>query len=96
VESAPLAGPEWPLALELSHLNVKTPANIDLDGPDALKSIFNAECSLISWNAVPRSFLTEDNEVEENPDFAFEELGMDYDDDDDDDEDIDLNNLPAF
>jgi len=96
VESGPLAGREWPLSLELTYLDAKPPPSIDMGGPEALKLIFNEGCSLVSWNAVPKAFLTEDNEVEENPDSAFERLGMDYDDDDDDDDDIDLSSLPDF
>jgi hypothetical protein len=86
VESAPLAGPEWPLSLELSYLDAKAPAGIDLGGPEALKCIFDEECSLVSWNAVPRAFLTEDNEVDNDPDSAFERLGMDYDDEQDEED----------
>jgi hypothetical protein len=83
VESAPLAGREWPLSLELSYLDAKPPASLDLKGPDALQSIFDEECSMIAWNAPPRAFLTEDNEIEDDPDSAFERLGSDYEDDED-------------
>lgn len=56
VEYSPLAGPCWPLALELQHLGVKRPEEIDMAGPVALTSIFDAGCSPFNGIEIPKHF----------------------------------------
>lgn len=91
VEAAPLAGASWPLALELTHLEVKAPPSIDTGGPNALKAIFDEGCSLFEWNKSPPAFLDADDELEVEfaPDSALGDVGGGYEDDDEDDEDDD-------
>jgi hypothetical protein len=85
IEGRPLSGPTWPLTLELTHLGIKPPPSVDLDGPAALKAIFNERCSLFSWDRHPLAFLDADDEIELNPDSALGEFGPGYEDDDDPD-----------
>lgn len=86
VESSPLAGPCWPLSLELSHFGVRRPRAIVLDGPAALTGIFEAKCSLFDWDRHPQVFLDDDDELDEAPTHALGQMGSDYDDDDPEDE----------
>jgi hypothetical protein len=84
VDSNPLAGASWPLALELTHLGIKPPASVDMSGPTALKGIFDEKCSLFEWDKFPSVFLDADDEMElEVPESALGEVGTGYEDDDD-------------
>jgi hypothetical protein len=85
VEGPALAGPGWPLALQLWHANVKPPAAVDMGGADQVKCIFDAKTSIIDWDAFPPAFISENDEVNENPLGALIS-GSGYDDDDDDEE----------
>lgn len=94
VDTAPLAGAAWPLSLELTHLGIKAPASVDLNGPTALKGIFDEKCSLFEWDKLPPVFLDSDDEMEtEVPESALGE-GEGYEDEDDvDDEFTDLSTV---
>ncbi len=83
VDDEPLAGPQWPLSLELNHLGIAKPRKIDLKGPEELAGIHTVKASLVNWDALPRAFLDDDNELNEKPEFAFERRVSSYDDDDD-------------
>lgn len=56
-------------------------AGHDLNGPAVFQTIFDAKCSLFTWQRPPSVFLDEDDELENSPLFALGELGSDYDDD---------------
>lgn len=95
VEGRPLSGSAWPLALELTHLGIVPPANLDLGGPTALRGIFDEGCSLFEWDRHPQTFLDADDELEIEPATALGAFGSGYEDD----EGADLNaeeDAPAF
>ncbi len=89
VEGRPLSGVSWPLVLELVHFDVAAPSAIDLDGPVALRAIFDEKCSLFSWGRHPEAFLDADDEIELDPDSALGDLGGGYEDDEDDEDERD-------
>lgn len=83
VDTAPLAGTAWPLALELTHIGINAPASVDLKGPTALKGIFDEKCSLFEWDRLPPVFLDSDDEMEiDVPESALGD-GESYEDEDD-------------
>jgi hypothetical protein len=90
VEGRPISGADWPLSLELNKLEVPVPASIDLGGPEALKSIFDAQASLIDWNAHPGAFIDNDDGFDPNPSSAIEASGSGYEDDEEGGEDDDV------
>lgn len=94
VDTKPLAGAAWPLALELTHLDVKPPAAVETEGPTALKGIFDEKCSLFEWDKAPPVFLDSDDEmeIEVEPESA---LGESNGYEDDDEEDAEFENLDA-
>jgi hypothetical protein len=94
VDSAPLAGASWPLALELTHLGIKPPPSIDTGGPTALKGIFDEKCSLFEWDKSPPVFLDSDDELEidTDPESALGD-GNGYEDEDDDEVEEEMENL---
>jgi hypothetical protein len=96
VEGNPLSGPSWPLALELHHAGFRPPASIDLDGPDQLKAIFDARCSIIDWNARPAAFVGGDGIPDDGPTSALRFSGSGYDNDDDDNDDDEINEDTPF
>jgi hypothetical protein len=77
VEGRPLSGAAWPLALELTHLQIAPPPAIDLGGPAALRGIFDEGCSLFEWERQPPTFLDADDELEIAPETALGENGSD-------------------
>ena len=81
VEGRPLSGASWPLVLELVHFDIGPPAHVDLDGPAAVKAIFDEKCSLFAWERHPEAFLDADDEIELDPDSALGDLGGGYEDD---------------
>jgi hypothetical protein len=95
VEEDGVSGSEWPLALELNHLNAAAPKSVEMSKHPALCAIFDAKRSLIKWDAPPAVFLGENDEIDPNPESALEALGWGYDDDEDD-EDTALDDEPAF
>ena len=50
VEDDGVTGSEWPLALELNHLDIAKPEHIDLSNRAALRDIFDAKISLVNWD----------------------------------------------
>lgn len=96
IDTAPLAGIAWPLALELTKLNVRAPAGLDTSGPPALKGIFDEGCSLFEWDKSPPVFLDSDDEmeIENEPDSALGD-GNGYEDEDDDEVDNEFADLSA-
>lgn len=82
VDGDPISGTSWPLSLELSHSNIAHGPAIDLGGPAAFRTIFDANGSLFAWDRPPSVFLDDDDELENVPLYALGELGSDYDDDD--------------
>lgn len=92
VDTEPLAGAAWPLALELTHLDVKAPASVDPSGPTALKGIFDEKCSLFEWDKSPPVFLDSDDEMELD-EVPLSALGEGNGYEDDDEEDVEFENL---
>lgn len=84
VDGKPLSGVSWPLVLELNHLAIAAPATIDLQGPSALKGIFDEGCSMFVWDRHPSAFLDADDEIELEPENALGDYGAGYEDDESD------------
>lgn len=72
-------GPDWPLALELMHLDVVKPSGAVEKAHPSLRLLHQAKTSLINWNAAPPVFSTSMSEDE--PDQAIEDFSSEYDGD---------------
>jgi hypothetical protein len=89
VDGNAYAGSTWPLSLELTHLGLQE--NI-LDGSTAevpLKLLHENRASLIDWDAVPKVFVTDDDNGPAGPNLplnAIEDFSSDYDSDEKEEE----------
>lgn len=85
VSGNPIAGPFWPLSLELNHLGFGDDAWLLEALPPSLMALHTAKASIIDWEALPKVF--DHDEGESKPEFAIEDYGADYavaDEDEDD------------
>jgi hypothetical protein len=85
VEGDIFSGPDWPLSLELMHLEIAKPSGQVEKAHASLRNLHEAKASLINWDASPPVFST--SVTEDEPDQAIEDFSSEYDGDGDEDED---------
>ena len=79
------AGRHWPLTLELTHLDIASPAPLHSKSIEALQILHKGKASLIDWDARPRVFVDEPDKpnLDGPPEHAIEDYTSDYDSDGD-------------
>ncbi|WHS94254.1 RNA-directed DNA polymerase [Sinorhizobium kummerowiae] len=97
VRGNPIAGPLWPLSLELTHLGKAEPSWLQEKLPAYLLVLHQKRASIIDWQAKPKVFDDTPDGEDDGPEYAIEDYGADYGSDenaaaeDDDEEDEDGN-----
>lgn len=86
VEDDGAAGAEWPLALELNHLQISPPNSVEISNKPALREIFDARLSLINWET--ENFFSDVSDDWVDAGGALSRSGWGYEDDADDDNEI--------
>ncbi|WP_313664317.1 RNA-directed DNA polymerase [Shinella sp.] len=78
VLGSPIAGPFWPLSLELVHLGKGEARWLQEKIPAYLLVLHQKRASLIDWGAKPRVFTDAPDGGDDQPDYAIEDYGADY------------------
>ncbi|OCJ14909.1 hypothetical protein A6U89_22670 [Agrobacterium sp. B133/95] len=94
VVESPIAGPFWPLSLELVHLGKGEAAWLREKIPAYLLVLHQKQASIIDWEAKPKVYDDSPDDDGDEPDYAIEDYGADYGSDDvpgdhDDDDEYD-------
>ncbi|MEO1648354.1 MAG: RNA-directed DNA polymerase [Pseudomonadota bacterium] len=80
VEDDGVAGAQWPLALELNHLGIQRPGEVQMFNHASLSSIFDAGLSMVDLEQPPSAF----EDLDSIPDEALEGVGWGYEEDEED------------
>lgn len=96
VVESPIAGPFWPLSLELVHLGKGEPAWLREKLPAYLLVLHQKRASLIDWGAKPKVYADAPDDGDDEPDYAIEDYGADYGSDETPDPDIDEDEIDVF
>lgn len=74
------SGPDWPLTLELMHLDIKPAMPVKAKGEDQLRHLHDKQATLVEWSASPLVFASGNDD---DPEKAIEDFASEYDSDDD-------------